>query len=83
MFIIVFSILILKGSGKTFLINTLKTRLLKANKKPALMATTGMAALLIGGTTLHRFLGVTDFSRQTEELVELALQDSYTKNRIK
>lgn len=42
------------GCGKSFLINTIK----KTMKNVAVTAMTGVAALLIGGTTLHSWAGI-------------------------
>ena len=51
------------GSGKTYLASQF---IAKSNKNIALTATTGVAALNLGGETIHRFLGLGISSRPFE-----------------
>ncbi len=46
------------GAGKTYLLNEFMTRAKKSGKKVARTASTGIAATLIGGNTIHSWSGV-------------------------
>lgn len=46
------------GTGKSFLTNVLIKRFLSQDKSVLVMASTGIAAVHIGGTTIHRGLGL-------------------------
>jgi len=46
------------GCGKSFLIKKLYRRFREENKFVGLTATTGTAAVMIGGSTIHSFLGI-------------------------
>ena len=46
------------GTGKTVLLGLLKEKLTELGLSVCVTATTGMAATLIGGTTIHRWAGV-------------------------
>jgi ATP-dependent DNA helicase PIF1 len=46
------------GSGKSYTIHAIREWCESVNKKMALTAMTGVAALLINGTTLHSYLGI-------------------------
>ena len=45
-------------------------------------ASTGMAAKVIGGITLHRFANLTDPGKTADECASAALQDSSVTHRI-
>lgn len=45
------------GTGKSFVVNSVKTAFKLNNKSVAVVAPTGKAAALVGGTTIHRKLG--------------------------
>jgi ATP-dependent exoDNAse (exonuclease V) alpha subunit len=61
------------GSGKTYLIKEFAK---KSGKNVALTATTGIAALNLGGETVHRFLGIGIATRpeQSEPIVKKLLK---------
>ncbi|XP_062584328.1 uncharacterized protein LOC134246079 [Saccostrea cucullata] len=66
------------GTGKTFLGKELKKSLEECGKKVALTATTGIAALNIGGTTIHRWSGIGDGRDSSETLCKkILLDESY------
>ena len=73
----------LTGTGKTLLIKTIHEKLLKAKRTSVLTATTGMAAALHGGCTLHRFLGIANSNLCAATLADLALQDQFSSERIR
>lgn len=70
------------GTGKSVLLEALQTAFLSKKLKVAMTATTGMAATIINGTTLHRFLGITNSSLPAQQLADLAVQDQHTFHRI-
>ncbi|MGH1468597.1 MAG: DEAD/DEAH box helicase [Bdellovibrionales bacterium] len=67
------------GTGKSFLIREyLKT---KASKTP-IVASTGAAAVIVGGCTFHSFFGLGILKGGVEKTVERALKDRRLVNRI-
>lgn len=48
------------GTGKSFLLKTLKAKLQILGKKVVLTGTTGVASLNIGGITIHSWSGIAD-----------------------
>lgn len=64
------------GTGKSFLIEQLKERWIEDGTKFAVTATTGQAAIGIGGSTLHSFVG----AGLGEEDVAALYQRYYAKN---
>ena len=67
----------LTGSGKSFLIASIaKIRRFKV------LATTGMAAKIVGGNTIQRFFNITDPSCTVDQLVTLSLQDRVLRERL-
>jgi len=57
------------GTGKTFTVKEIVDQMTKAEKVVAVTAMTGTAALLLGGKTLHSFLGIGLGDKSVEELV--------------
>lgn len=57
------------GTGKSFIIHEVKNWALQCNKKYAITALTGCAAVLIGGRTLHSALGLGIGDKPIELLV--------------
>ena len=68
------------GTGKSFIINTFKT-LASTNKHIAVTSTTGISALLIGGSTLHSYLGIGLGKGSPEELVTMILSKRKARQR--
>jgi ATP-dependent DNA helicase PIF1 len=46
------------GSGKSFLVNVIKQEMEKQGKHVGITSTTGISALLLGGSTIHRWSGI-------------------------
>jgi ATP-dependent DNA helicase PIF1 len=69
------------GTGKSFLINYFKD-LVKNSKNIAITSTTGISALLIGGTTLHSFLGIGLGNSTIEEMIKNVENKSYLKKKL-
>jgi ATP-dependent DNA helicase PIF1 len=65
------------GTGKSFIIAQMVKELEKLGRKIAITASTGSAALLIGGTTLHSFAGIG--AVQTGDTLQDLLDRVYTK----
>lgn len=65
------------GTGKSYLID----QFLKSNKDVDVLATTGAAAILIGGRTIHSFFGLYRFD-SVEAMVECGMKP-WVRNRIK
>ena len=57
------------GSGKSFCIETFQTAAIQAGKTVAITAMTGAAALIIGGKTLHSYLGLGLAEEPVSELI--------------
>lgn len=57
------------GAGKTFVLNEFVGRAMRAGKKVAVTASTGIAATHLGGTTIHTWsgLGIRDFLTKEDE----------------
>lgn len=57
------------GAGKTFVLNEFVGRAMRAGKKVAVTASTGIAATHLGGTTIHTWsgLGIRDFLSKDDE----------------
>ena len=69
------------GTGKSFLINYFKD-LVKKHKNIAITSTTGISALLIGGTTLHSFLGIGLGSSTVEEMIKNVESKDYLRKKL-
>ena len=57
------------GTGKSFAVGLLVAQARAAGKAVAVAATTGAASVLVGGTTLHAFLGIGTGARPLSELL--------------
>ena len=57
------------GSGKSFVVKKCCGELKKWYKRVAITSTTGTSALLIGGTTIHSYLGIGLGNQSVEKLV--------------
>ena len=68
------------GTGKTFTLNKI-IEWAKEKKNMAVTATTGCAAILIGGQTLHSYLMIGLGKKSAEVLYKY--MDAYTVNRLK
>jgi len=68
------------GGGKSYLIN-LFTKLYSDSQKIAVTATTGIAAIALGGTTLHSFLGLGLGNLSTNQLIDKVMKTPYLKKR--
>ena len=69
------------GTGKSFLINYFKD-LVKKHKNIAITSTTGISALLIGGTTLHSFLGIGLGNSTVEEMIKNVESKDYLRKKL-
>ena len=73
------------GTGKSRILQRICKELAGLKVKCALTATTattGMAANVIGGSTLHRFLGITDPSLTANEQSTVSVQDNFVRQRL-
>lgn len=68
------------GTGKSFVIKTF-VNLYKNHKKISLTSTTGTSALIIGGTTMHSYLGIGLGTGSVEAISSLIFQRSYLYKR--
>jgi len=57
------------GTGKSFAVALVLAQAAAAGKRVAVTATTGAAAALVGGTTLHSFLGIGTGERPLDQLL--------------
>ena len=64
------------GTGKSHLIQELVASLREAGSTPAITATTGCAAVQIGGTTIHAFSGLGGSRRPREQLLRSMNKDT-------
>lgn len=60
------------GTGKSFVISYIHDCLLKAGKKVKITATTGIASIAIGGTTIHSFSGIGIGTEPRDQLRKIA-----------
>lgn len=70
------------GSGKSHLTNQYVNWLLDNGKIPTVTASTGIAAVHVGGTTLHSWAGVRDDNSLTAEDMDDILENDYVRRRI-
>lgn len=70
------------GTGKSYLINQYVNWLLDNGKIPTVTASTGIAAVHVGGTTLHSWAGIRDDNALTAEDMDDILDNDYVRNRI-
>jgi len=68
------------GTGKSLIIKTFK-KVCGPTKRIAITSTTGISALLIGGTTLHSYLGIGLGTGSIETLEANILKKSWLKKR--
>jgi ATP-dependent DNA helicase PIF1 len=68
------------GTGKSLIIKTF-VDFYKNHKKIALTSTTGTSALIIGGTTMHSFLGIGLGTGSAESISNLIFQRAYLYER--
>lgn len=66
------------GSGKSFIINKFQSE-----NHYAILASTGAAALLVGGSTLHSFFGLGAMQFRDDLIIEKALRNPRVKDRIR
>lgn len=70
------------GTGKTYTINQYIEWLVDNGVMPNVTASTGIAAIHVGGGTLHSFLGVRDDNSLTTEDIENILASPWTRDRL-
>lgn len=70
------------GTGKTYLTNQYISWCLDNGKIPTVTASTGIAAVHVGGATLHSWAGVRDDNSLTAQDMDDILDNPYTRNRI-
>lgn len=68
------------GTGKSHIIHTLKSHF-GGRKKIAITSTTGISALIIGGTTLHSYLGIGLGQGSVESLHKKIIMNRKAKDR--
>jgi len=68
------------GTGKSMVIQQFK-KLYNREKSIAITSTTGISALLIGGTTLHSFLGIGLGTGNVDQMTENIMKKAYLKSR--
>jgi ATP-dependent DNA helicase PIF1 len=69
------------GVGKSEIIKLFYRLKKDCNQKIALTSTTGVSAVLIGGTTLHSYLGIGLGTNSTDKLVKKIENSTFYKNR--
>jgi ATP-dependent DNA helicase PIF1 len=69
------------GCGKSTVINLFKNEY-QYKRKIAITSTTGISAILIGGTTLHSYCGIGLGTSSVNELVEKIYKNTKVKRRI-
>lgn len=69
------------GVGKTVILQEIKKRLLADNRKVAVTATTGAAAINVGGGTLHRFAGIGLGKDSSDKLLDRVKTKSGARKR--
>lgn len=69
------------GTGKSFLVNRYRTAMRELGVDVPVVASTGAAAVLVGGQTFHRFFGL-DGATDVEALVTRALAKPYIWPRM-
>lgn len=70
------------GTGKTYTINKYIEWCIDNGILPAVTASTGIAAIHVGGTTIHSFAGVRDDNALTTEDVEDILSSPWIRDRL-
>lgn len=70
------------GTGKTYLINQYIEWCVDNGVIPAITASTGIASVHIGGSTIHSFVGVRDDNNLTNKDIEDILSNSYIRDRL-
>lgn len=68
------------GTGKSLVINLFRKNSIK---NVAMTSTTGVSALLVGGTTIHSYLGIGFGKDSAENLARKILNTPYLRNRWK
>lgn len=68
------------GTGKSMIIHTFK-KLYGNQKTIAITSTTGVSAIVIGGTTLHSYLGIGLGTGSADDLVEKICKNSKARQR--
>lgn len=71
------------GTGKSFLIHNIHRAMLANKKKVAITATTGAAAVLIKGSTLHSYLGIGLGQLPVDSLVNKILSKKDLASRLR
>lgn len=69
------------GTGKTSVIKLFYQLKRDPNQKIALTSTTGVSAVLVGGTTLHSYLGIGLGTNSTEKLVKKITSSTFYRAR--
>lgn len=70
------------GTGKTYTINKYIEWCIDNGIIPAVTASTGIAAIHVGGTTIHSFAGVRDDNALTAQDVEDILSNPWIRDRL-
>ena len=70
------------GTGKTYLINKYIEWCLDNGIVPTITASTGIAAIHVGGSTLHSFAGVYNDNKLTHEDIEEILAKSWIRQKM-
>jgi ATP-dependent exoDNAse (exonuclease V) alpha subunit len=71
------------GVGKSFTISEIKKWAYSANKKTAITATTGSAAFIIGGKTIHSYLGIGLAKEEIEVLIRIVCRKTKIANQLR
>lgn len=69
------------GSGKSFFLQELINKLHKAGKSVCVAAPTGIASVIVGGTTIHSFAGIGTGNKDLHELISKVSGDNESKKR--
>lgn len=71
-------LMFLAGTGKSVVIKHIAS----SGQRMKILATTGMAAQIVGGNTVHQFFGVNNPSATTDQVVTLSMQDSVLRQKL-
>lgn len=68
------------GTGKSFL---MRQYLSESGERPTMLATTGVAAIILGGRTFHAFFSLWDFGSPYAQMIQSALNNQRMLYRVR
>lgn len=67
------------GTGKSHVVRTYNE---ESGREPVVLATTGMAAIILNGRTFHSFFSLWDFNSPFETMIQSAMKNGKMKQRV-